>query len=230
VSEAIEEARRLCATEGADPLDLAEYVPELLAEVDRLNTAAKLLADQNRRYDRWRIDAINEREEVVEERDDANAEIRRLTADLGHVEPEEEPMHGVAVEGERCESCGRMIAVDDAVAVFYEDDGREVAMHWGPCPEPDLVIRKIVSRRLSEPCEVEAHVLGVWGAHPDPDGPTRILAEPWIVTHVSTGQHVLVTPLRREEAIALVERLGLMRPMGPRDLDVVIVASDVLNG
>jgi hypothetical protein len=113
-------------------------VPRLLREVDRLNAAAKILADQNRRYDRWRIDAINEREEVVEERDDANAEIRRLTADLGHVEPAEEPIHPVLLTRDHpCDCCGATLLAGSDVAHFDGEEPEDTAvMHWGQCPEP----------------------------------------------------------------------------------------------
>lgn len=69
------------------------------------------------------------------------AEVTRLRAELGHVEPVEEPARRLELFGGRlvgvyCESCGRPLAVGDSIALFGDDD-RE-AMHWGPCPAPDL--------------------------------------------------------------------------------------------
>jgi hypothetical protein len=96
MSDAIAEAWRLCATEGADPLDLAEYVPELLAAVDRLR------------------------------------------ADLGHVEPAEEPACEAMAGGDvRCECCGLTIMAGEPVDIF-DDGGRWVNVHPGPCPEPEM--------------------------------------------------------------------------------------------
>ena len=67
------------------------------------------------------------------------AEVDRLRAELGHVEPAEEPScHGVAVDGERCVCCGQVISAGDAVAVFY-DEGREVTAHYYVCPEPSAL-------------------------------------------------------------------------------------------
>lgn len=82
--------------------------------------------------------------QIVDHVPDLLAEVERLRAEIGLVEPAEYPNEGfVSNATQQCECCGMPIRPGDDVAVFREDDETTGAVsvtyaHWGPCPSPDL--------------------------------------------------------------------------------------------
>lgn len=122
---------RLDSSEHMDPIEWAERAPSLLAEIDRLRAEVERLTDV---VASLRSNAAAEAE--------AHAMVERmLEADLGMVEPTEEPTEvvtaGIAYMGAymKCECCDADIECGDRMAIWRDSNGRLIAFaHAGPCP------------------------------------------------------------------------------------------------
>lgn len=157
---------RLESSEHMDPIEWAERTPSLLGEIERLRAEVARLTMEERKWRHAGADGIDaladllgkaqsEIERLTGERDawidaaartsetlsieaqESEATIRSLRADLGHVEPAEEPRVRVAGVGWICEVCCGPVEHNAEVAVWSEPH-RTVVAHAGACPAPDL--------------------------------------------------------------------------------------------
>lgn len=112
---------------------------------------AGLIAEARAESAAWAVECAEMRAEVErlkafeQESCFAADEIEALRADLGHVDPAEEPTEvvttGIAYQGAymRCECCGVDIVRGETMAIWRDSNGRLIAFaHAGPCPAPEL--------------------------------------------------------------------------------------------
>jgi hypothetical protein len=133
---------------------------DLLAQLKQSNATSDGYRDAHMAYQRWaavhapdatsdeakrsvidaRLAEVDRLRAFEREVGDARDEIAALRADLGHVEPAEEPAHPVTLTLDHaCDCCGAILRAGEDVAHFDGEEPEDVAiMHWGPCPEPGL--------------------------------------------------------------------------------------------